>query len=535
MSDKRRKYLVGFWILSVLAVFIFIPKLSANQLWADETETEVEVKNLPPTFFVAPTEDPVSDLDNPTNVGGEILFKAIGLDSNNDNYYMLICNTNSVDFNGSGRFSCSEKTWCETDMVPSSVQATCSYRTSADNSVAERWYSYVCDFQACSTSNQGLGASGSPFIVSERPVVIVPPAGGTTGGTDGSITSSDGIVNLIGGLSRTVIENSERIQEYLDERISEIGVEKVALVTAGTSVASAGAGLLVIQSSFMDLPFFLVNSFLNFLALIGLRKKGRPYGYVFDSVTKEPLSLAIVRTYDFNNKLIRTDVTNSFGIFNSELAPGKYQLTAIKPGYNFPSRILKGNVDFPIENLYYGGELNVKDSGEVKVSIPLDPKNPERIKLIEAVTIYRLRALFKVIHAMLLTAGGFMAGYLFYRYGGLSHGFLFLVYIITSTLFVRVLSAKPQGYGTTYDTEGKPLSGVVLGVRELEFKKLIEKRVSNARGMYRFILPPGKYQLELMNKGIIVTDKRKPVLRFDSKNKKDLVFIAEDMTVVKNL
>lgn len=72
-----------------------------------------------------------------------------------------------------------------------------------------------------------------------------------------------------------------------------------------------------------------------------------------------------------------------------------------------------------------------------------------------------------------------------------------------------------------------------MGDYKIRFK--LANMASKLTNILKIILPPGKYQLELLNKGIIVTDKRKPILQFNRKKGNGVLLIAQDMTVVKNL
>lgn len=59
-------------------------------------------------------------------------------------------------------------------------------------------------------------------------------------------------------------------------------------------------------------------------------------------------------------------------------------------------------------------------------------------------------------------------------------------------------------YGVVKDVNRKVLSGIQVGIRELEFDQLVAKRVTNEKGKYRFVLPAGKYRIEVLNKEYIV-------------------------------
>ena len=49
------------------------------------------------------------------------------------------------------------------------------------------------------------------------------------------------------------------------------------------------------------------------------------------------------------------------------------------------------------------------------------------------------------------------------------------------------------------DTKGKRLTGIVLGLKDKEFGRLISKRVTDELGRFRFFIYPGIYDLEVLS------------------------------------
>ncbi len=158
----------------VLTIFALLGLISTVWVNADTSDTSVTVGNAAPTFTVAVAESPASDTTTPTNAGSNVTFVATAADSNNENYYLAICKTNSVTpVNGSAP-TCGGGNWCISTATTSSSQSTCSYTTLDGDSESNVWYAFVCDGNSsaasCSTASQGSGSSGSPFNVNHRPV-----------------------------------------------------------------------------------------------------------------------------------------------------------------------------------------------------------------------------------------------------------------------------------------------------------------------------------------------------------------------------
>jgi hypothetical protein len=71
---------------------------------------------------------------------------------------------------------------------------------------------------------------------------------------------------------------------------------------------------------------------------LGLRKKRRPWGTVYDSVTKRPLDPAYVTLIDTETgKSVASAITDLDGRYGFLVAPGKYRITTQKTNYEFPS------------------------------------------------------------------------------------------------------------------------------------------------------------------------------------------------------
>ena len=159
-------------LLSISIVVSLFLIIKAFNTYAFSVTTAVLVGNEAPGFTVQPFEDPVSSTTTPTNVGSNTIFKATAIDTNEDNYYLIICSTNSVTpVNGSAP-TCGATTWCTSTATLSGTQASCNRTALIGDSTSNVWYAFVCDANSsaqCSTSSQGSGDSGSPFEVNHAP------------------------------------------------------------------------------------------------------------------------------------------------------------------------------------------------------------------------------------------------------------------------------------------------------------------------------------------------------------------------------
>ena len=159
----------------VITSFLVIRKFQVN---AESITTSVTVGNSAPTFTAGPAENPASSTTSPTNVGSSITFQATATDANNNNYYLIVCSTNSVTPGSGAAPTCGATTYCTSTSTASGTQASCSKSALAGDSASNTWYAFVCDGiasgSACSTASQGSGDSGSPFIVNHVPTFSSP-------------------------------------------------------------------------------------------------------------------------------------------------------------------------------------------------------------------------------------------------------------------------------------------------------------------------------------------------------------------------
>ena len=90
------------------------------------------------------------------------------------------------------------------------------------------------------------------------------------------------------------------------------------------------------------------------------------------------------------------------------------------------------------------------------------------------------------------------------KYPSTTNLFLSLIYLPAFYTLIVSLFGIGKKYGVVKDTKGKSLKDVLVAIRELEFDQIIAKRVTNEKGKYRFVLPAGKYKIEILQKKHII-------------------------------
>ena len=246
---------------------------------------------------------------------------------------------------------------------------------------------------------------------------------------------------------------------------------------------------------FFDLSFLLNFQLLGaaFLALLGMRKKKeRPWGLIYDSITKQPLNFGIVRLFSKSGQEIGTEITDQFGAFSFLPAPGAYALGAQRPGYLFPSKFVKGARDGEYENIYRGGEFAVgPEQAPVSLSVPLDP--PDMSTYGRVRTIFRRRGFG--INAVILLIGGFLSVLSYLAIPTALNQVLVIIYMGGLAVLLASRTASASRWGVVKDGSGQPQGGVALALVDAESGALVKRRVTNPEGRYQFLAPRGEYRI----------------------------------------
>ncbi len=322
------------------------------------------------------------------------------------------------------------------------------------------------------------------------------------------------------------------VVKVFDPVLRKIGDKTISGSTSGVMVGTTVANLWLLSFEVAKFPYLFLQVILNILGILGLRKKGTPYGMVYDSVTKEPINKAIVRIYNAMGKLVRTDVTNIYGIFTAELSPGEYKLQVHVPGYRFPSELLSSKSDYPYQDLYYGGYITIKENEPVDYSIPVDPVKAQKIRFTWVKLRSRVGQFIKVLSPILLVLSFILSLYLVFKYEDMYSDWMLLIYVPSFIIALRTWMVQIKKFGIVQDEKEREVQGIEVGIKELDYDRLVGKRVTSEGGLYRFILPPGKYQLEVLDSNYKVLGEDSLVIEYESKNDKPII-VNKDIRVDK--
>lgn len=247
---------------------------------------------------------------------------------------------------------------------------------------------------------------------------------------------------------------------------------------------------------------YLILYLLWYAAIFGGAIKGVTWSVIYDSVTKEPISGAIVRIFK-EGRLYKTIVSDRTGVIHARVERGKYTINVIKDGYHFPSKNRLKIVDEEYQNLYYGTELEVNnDNSLFKLNIPLDPVSSEYSteKNIGRGVINTLGGLTTTFDHMNPYILGFISiGQLIVWFDFVETWvFAILSLILISIQFIVKKRFEDQ-MGIVIDKYGKKLSGIRIDIYEAEWNRLVKSTNTDEEGRYEFILPMGDYYFLVVN------------------------------------
>ncbi len=207
-----------------------------------------------------------------------------------------------------------------------------------------------------------------------------------TGTTTATTTATTTIATTtIATIIQDIIPTATSVQVVVNNVtksiISPAGIAVTTTVAAtGAAVStsvSVATGIFLSPFSFADILLIPLRLWSFLMGLLGIGKKKKPWGTVFDSVTKQPLDPAYVLLRNMEGKDIATAITDLDGRYGFVIPePGNYFLVANKTNYIFPSQKLVGqDHDELYDELYFGEHFSVTKKGElIAKNIPMDPE-----------------------------------------------------------------------------------------------------------------------------------------------------------------
>ena len=293
-------------------------------------------------------------------------------------------------------------------------------------------------------------------------------------------------VLLVGNQLKEIGSNA-----FVQKWVKNFGVPGSA-AAALANVAAMGAGAV---------PSLLyVYSFLARPTLLFGGRRRKKWGIVYNSLTKLPVDLAIVRLLDARTgRVIRSAVTDKDGRYFFSVKPGEYKLLVVKSEHVFPSVILhEQREDALFVDLYHGESIVAQERMEIAAHIPIDP--------VTATVIPRkffLEALGRRLHASL---GVFsvlgMAIAAIVSPSPVVFGLLGVTVIMFAVSHRVGVAPKLKDCGIVHDDHTKkPVAYVIVRLFEAKSNRLIETRLTDSHGQYAFLVGKNEYYVTFEKRG----------------------------------
>lgn len=208
-----------------------------------------------------------------------------------------------------------------------------------------------------------------------------PPAGG--GPSGGWFVPVVGFVqsigNIIDGIATAVLGP---IGPIAKEWCGQSAVQGVACgaTAAGLAAAAAGLAATVAQKE-------VVGATYSMFQVVGLKRKAKVWGVIYDADSKKPVPYAKVDLVDQSGRVLESRFADRDGRYGFLTSPSsvhqsemQISIRVSKPGFNFPSKLVSGSTaDYIVyDHPYHGESVTIKKEGIINYNIPVDPTSLQR-------------------------------------------------------------------------------------------------------------------------------------------------------------
>ncbi|MES2224691.1 MAG: carboxypeptidase regulatory-like domain-containing protein [Patescibacteria group bacterium] len=362
------------------------------------------------------------------------------------------------------------------------------------------------------------GTPGIPPSGSSGQPTIPAPTNNEPGMFSGGLQLPPALTESLGSIFDTITRSIDTIRGGLESIVSE-GTRMLQTPEGKTAagwgsffgliIAMIGALALLLLSNpsfFSDLPLLIARLWSWLLIIFGLRKHARPWGTVYDSVTKQPIDPAYVILTDLQGNEVATSITDIDGRYGFSVPPGMYKIVANKTNYEFPSKKLAGrDADELYLNLYFGETVEVKEEGDIiNKNIPLDQLNFDWNEFAKneqkRLSYYRHSDIAIARIANVFFWLGFaLAAVSLLSVQSLYNEIIFGIYVLM--LIVRHYSPQFKQKGAVNDAmTGQPMPFAIVHLISAATGQEVAHKVANRLGYYYGLVPNGTYTVVIDRK-----------------------------------
>lgn len=277
-----------------------------------------------------------------------------------------------------------------------------------------------------------------------------------------------------------------------------------------------------------SMPSFTGRVFFLFLPVFTNRaKKEKPWGVVYDSVTKQPIDPAMVTISVHENgvgEFKQTRVTDIQGRFSFLITPGRYVITAEKTNYLFPSSIIKGAQDGKYKNVYHGEVFEVENPYIVNLNIPMDPQGFDWNQSIKGGTPQRVLELLNENKRSILIGAGLLSTVLIYLFLPMALTLLVGGFYAFNMLFIKTYIEQKLWGTVIYRITKEPAPRLIIKAIRKPFNLTVAHTTSDHLGRYFLLLAQGAYTIQVeLPKDDGTTEILKKVENINVTKKKEII------------
>jgi hypothetical protein len=314
----------------------------------------------------------------------------------------------------------------------------------------------------------------------------------------------------------TIVERAGKVAGAMTTYTRIVTADPAVKLVANTAVVvPVAASLIVVASSALagvPLSNYLFYLLVILAQILGFKKRPKPWGTVYDSVTKRPLPYVRVEVLNEEGRKLQSTISDANGRYGFLISQQlqNVQLNAHVTKYDFPSREAPSIIERKLyPNIYQGGMVNASE-GAMNLDIPMDPRDkaiPSSIYL--GITSIQLNNFLASAANVLFVLGATF---------GLANAIvnpsvvsISIIVLIFLTYILRVTGFRLKPFGLTKDIEtARTLPFGLITLHHPDGER-INFTVSDERGRYFMLTPKGEYLMRVYTPSHIVPNRMKEV------------------------
>jgi hypothetical protein len=311
------------------------------------------------------------------------------------------------------------------------------------------------------------------------------------------------IVTRIGEALRQVrqVLRQNPIARQVAETLAPIFAPIATATGALTTIAQVATAVPAL-TSLSNLLLYTSYLWSALLEVLGLKRRRRPWGVVYNAKTKAPIPLVVVQLVDEETgHPVEQRVTDPYGRFGFLPKPGRYRIQPGHPQFAFPSKISPEKGDLRYTDLYHGEVITISDPDTVlAANIPMDPVAEEAA---EGSSVLRTFS-FRRVSMLVMWLALFLQGFTVYLFPTPRNLVLFSIYLIIITMIYFFFRRRKRAWGVVYDAQTKKeLANAQIFVTQEEDTRFASRKVTDELGRFYLLLPTGTYRLAVQHPGYV--------------------------------